>query len=88
MKYPILLLNKEQELEVKRFNQNEKISLEAINCIICKSSNYKILYTNDRYGINQQTVMCNNCGFIYPQVDDAFFTPAKSFLLTEVILWF
>ena len=65
MKYPILQLNNEQELEVKKFNQNEKIHLETINCIICKSSNYKILYTNDRHGINQQTVMCNSCGFVY-----------------------
>ena len=65
MEYPILQLNNEQEEEVKKFNQNEKIHLETINCIICKSSNYKILYTNDRYGINQQTVMCNICGFVY-----------------------
>ena len=65
MKYPILQLNNEQELEIKKFNQNEKIHLETINCIICKSSNYKILYTNDRYGINQQTVLCNICGLVY-----------------------
>ena len=65
MKYPIPQLNNKQEFEVKKFNQNEKIYLETINCIICKSSNYKILYTNDRHGINQQTVMCNSCGFVY-----------------------
>ena len=65
MKYPILQLNNKQELEVKKFNKDEKIHLETINCIICKSLNYKILYTNDRHGINQQTVMCNSCGFVY-----------------------
>ena len=65
MKYPVLKLTNKQDLEVKKFNQNEKINYEEINCIICKSSNCKILYTNDRYGINQETVMCNICGFVY-----------------------
>ena len=65
MKYPILQLTEKQELEIMQFNQNKKINLEVINCIICNSSNYKILYTNDRHGIDQQTVMCNRCGFVY-----------------------
>ena len=65
MKYPKKVLSDLHEIEVKKFNQNKKISLEAINCINCNSSNYKELYTNDRYGINQQTVMCNTCGLVY-----------------------
>ena len=58
------MINK-QELEVKKFNQNKKIRLETLNCINCKSLNYKELYANDRYGINQQTVLCNTCGLVY-----------------------
>ena len=65
MKYPVLKLTEKQKLEVEKFNLDEKIRLEIINCIICKSTDYKTLYLNDRYGINQKTVMCNKCGFIY-----------------------
>ena len=65
MKYPTLQLTNQQELEVKKFNQNKKIRLETLNCINCKSLNYKELYANDRHGINQQTVLCNTCGLVY-----------------------
>ena len=65
MKYPILQLTSKQELEVKKFNQNIEIRLEKLNCIICNSSNYKELYTNDRYGIHQTTVLCYTCGLVY-----------------------
>ena len=65
MKYPTVQLTNKQELEVKKFNQNKKIRLETLNCINCKSLNYKELYANDRYGINQQTVLCNACGLVY-----------------------
>ena len=65
MKYPTVQLTNLQELEVKKFNQNKKIRLETLNCINCKSLNYKELYANDRHGINQQTVLCNACGLVY-----------------------
>ena len=65
MKYPIYQLTQKQEVEVKKFNQNRKIHLEPVNCIICNSTNYKVLYTNDRHGIYQQTVLCNTCGLVY-----------------------
>ena len=65
MKYPTLQLTNKQELEVKKFNQNKKIRLETLDCINCQSLNYKELYANDRYGINQQTVLCNACGLVY-----------------------
>ena len=65
MKYPTKVLSDLHEIEVKKFNQNKKIRLETINCINCNSSNYKELYTNDRFGINQQTVMCNTCALVY-----------------------
>ena len=65
MKYPTVQLTNLQELEVKKFNQNKKIRLETLNCINCKSLNYKELYANDSHGINQQTFLCNACGLVY-----------------------
>ena len=65
MKYPTIQLTEIQKLEVEKFNHNKKIHLEILSCINCDSSNYKSLYENDRYGIHQQTVMCNSCGLIY-----------------------
>ena len=65
MKYPILQLTNKKKLDIKKFNQNKKIRLEILNCIICDSTYYKALYTNDRYGINQQTVLCTTCGLVY-----------------------
>ena len=65
MKYPTFKLSDEQKLEVEKFNQNKNIRLEELNCIICDSTYYKALYTNDRYGINQQTVLCTTCGLVY-----------------------
>lgn len=65
MRYPIVNLNKRQIAEVKKFNQDKNINFQNLNCIVCGFSDYKILFKNDRYGINQQTVMCKSCGFVY-----------------------
>jgi len=65
MKYPVINLTDKQSAEVKNFNKDKKIFLEFINCINCNLSNFKKLYSNDRNGINQQTVLCNNCGLVY-----------------------
>ena len=56
MKYPIIQITNEQKLAVEKFNVDEKIKFEEINCLNCESKEYKILFKNDRYGINQQTV--------------------------------
>ncbi len=65
MKYPTYNLSDKQRIEVRKFNSNNNIIYENLNCVNCNLSNYKKLYENDRYGIKQQTVMCNNCGFVY-----------------------
>ena len=65
MKYPTYNLSDKQRIEVRKFNSNNNIIYENLNCVNCNLSNYKKLYKNDRYGIKQQTVMCNNCGFVY-----------------------
>lgn len=65
MKYPIINLNRRQTDEVTKFNQDKNINFLNLNCIVCGVSDYKILFKNDRHGINQQTVMCKSCGFVY-----------------------
>ena len=60
MKYPIQNLSNNQKIEVKKFNLNEEISYVDLSCINCNLSDYKKLYDNDRHGILQKTVMCNN----------------------------
>ncbi len=65
MKYPIQNLSNNQKIEVKKFNLNEEISYVDLSCINCNLSDYKKLYDNDRHGILQKTVMCNNCGLVY-----------------------
>ena len=65
MKYPTLNLTEKQRVEVDNFNNNKKIHLEFLNCINCNSVKFKKLYSNDRHGINQQTVLCVNCGLVY-----------------------
>jgi SAM-dependent methyltransferase len=35
-------------------------------CLICnRKTKLKILFTSDRYGINQNTVICQNCGLVF-----------------------
>ena len=63
--YPIRELHSEQIDAIHGLVFNGKIKYEYIKCIICGASKYKILFKNDCYGINQQTVMCENCGLIY-----------------------
>ena len=55
-----------QYKRIKDFNNNSKIQYERLtNCEICNSKNIRILFNNDRYGINQKTSVCNECGFMF-----------------------
>jgi len=38
---------------------------ESVSCVICRSNNTKRLFSNDRYGIQQHTVLCNTCGLVF-----------------------
>ena len=59
-------LSQTQIDEINNFNSNKKVQYEKLSeCEICGSSNLNILFVNDRYGINQKTVICSNCGFIF-----------------------
>jgi len=64
--YLCINLSQLQKNEVNNFNNNPKIFYETlINCEVCNSKKFTILFNNDRYGINQKTCVCNNCGFIF-----------------------
>ena len=63
--YPVLKLSQRQIEYVNKFNNSPKIKFEKISCVNCSSANQKILFTNDRYGFNQKTVICKKCGLIF-----------------------
>ena len=63
--YPILKLSQNQINAVNKFNNNREIKFEKISCLICGSSNHKVLFTNERHGLDQQTVLCKKCGLIF-----------------------
>jgi len=65
MKYPQVSISSEQKLAVEKFNKDKKIKFEEINCPSCGLDKHEILFKNDRYGIKQQTVLCQNCGLAY-----------------------
>ncbi len=62
----LLNLSPSQINAINNFNNNTNIKYENLtNCEICNSKKISILFNNDRYGINQKTCVCNNCGFIF-----------------------
>jgi len=66
--YPVINTSANQKKYIKLYNnavKNGKYKLEDVPCILCGSNNKKILFKNDRYGINQITVICRECGLIY-----------------------
>lgn len=78
MDYPLLDMSKEQVEAVKRFNNNKDIRFEKTTCLInfegidrnnvqfnCDNKDQQVLFTNDRYGFNLNTVLCKKCGLIF-----------------------
>jgi 2-polyprenyl-3-methyl-5-hydroxy-6-metoxy-1,4-benzoquinol methylase len=63
--YPVKKLSQRQIEYINKFNNNPKIKFEKISCVNCSSANQKILFTNDRHGLNQKTVLCKKCGLIF-----------------------
>lgn len=70
--YPVRNLKPRQKEAVKRFGWDTAIEKEEIACIICQSREYHVLFKNERHGIDQNTVMCRNCGLVYsnPRMKD------------------
>jgi SAM-dependent methyltransferase len=62
--YPILeQLDQEQLLLAKKFVFVEE---EFVPCALCdEGSKFKLLFTSDRYGIKQSTVICRKCGLVF-----------------------
>lgn len=54
-----------QKKQVNIFNKDLNINYESVLCEICNSNNLKILFNNDKYGINQKTCCCKKCGFVF-----------------------
>lgn len=58
----------EQRKNIESYNMainDGEYELEDVHCNLCGSMNKKILFENDRYGINQYTVVCRKCGLVY-----------------------
>jgi len=63
--YPVLNLSQRQITYLNKFNNNPKIKFEKTSCLNCSSTNHKILFANDRYGLNIKTVLCKKCGLMF-----------------------
>ncbi len=65
---PILKLN-ELQLETKKL-LNKKVTegiykFETVPCLVCGNENkFEVLAEKDRYGLRNQTVVCENCGLV------------------------
>jgi SAM-dependent methyltransferase len=73
MNYPKIQLSKKQQESINNFFiNNSKLMYQKILCKNCSSSDHKILFKNDRYGININLVICNNCGLMFtnPQLTE------------------
>jgi len=58
--------------ELKRHIAKGLYSLIKINCPLCDSRKYFTLFENDRYGIQNHTVICRKCSLLYtnPRLND------------------
>ena len=66
--YPVNSIDNERKVIIKKFNKEflyKKNKIVHINCICCGSSKNSIIFNNEKYGINQKTVICEKCSFIY-----------------------
>jgi len=67
-KYPVINISVGQKRNIELFNmaiKEGKYKLEEVSCNLCGSNKRKVLFKNDRYGINQDTVICMECGLVY-----------------------
>jgi len=66
--YPVINISEKQKKNIELYNtavREGRYRLEEIPCNLCGSKIRKILFKNDRYGINQGTVICMKCGLVY-----------------------
>ena len=63
--YPTIDVSQRRKKILNEFINGPKIKFEKILCLNCGSANHKILFTNDRYGLNIKMVLCKKCGFMF-----------------------
>ena len=63
--YPTIDISQRRKKILNEFINGPKIKFEKILCLNCGSANHKILFTNDRYGLNIKMVLCKKCGFMF-----------------------
>jgi hypothetical protein len=67
-KYPVIKISADQKKNIELYNiaiKDGKYKLEEVSCDLCGSNQKKVLFRNDRYGIDQNTVICMKCGLLY-----------------------
>ena len=67
-------LSESLKKKIDIFNSDKSLKYCSVECEVCKSIDFTILFNNDRHGINQRTVVCKKCGFLYsnPRMDEKF----------------
>ena len=66
--FPLRKMSQNQKAAVAEFNSRlatGSIEMKSLPCACCDAHQPKVLFTNDRYGIDQPTVICQECGFVY-----------------------
>jgi len=62
-----IVLNNKQKKFKALFEEKIKTNqyaFEAVDCIICNSSNFELLSEKDRYGLSMSVVICTKCGLV------------------------
>ena len=62
----IVLNNNQKKFKVlfeEKIKTNQ-YTFEAVDCIICNSSNFELLSEKDRYGLSMSVVICTKCGLV------------------------
>lgn len=58
-------ISKFAKSKVFDFNHDNSFKYEKTNCELCGSRKFNNIFNDDRYGINQKTGNCLNCGFLF-----------------------
>lgn len=67
-KYPVIKISADQKKKIELYNKAIRDGIykfEEVSCNLCGSNQKKVLFRNDRYGIDQNTVICMKCGLLY-----------------------
>ena len=70
-RYPVRPLKQVQVDALCEFKVDPNYHYERVPCALCDSDSFDVLFNCDRFGIQQPTVICRNCGLVYsnPRLD-------------------